>query len=388
MRWTTRWRPAAGVACVLLALAAGPALRKASALDFNFSVAAGSDLDNLLSGTSAEQQLGTQVINGFIEGGELWSSRFSDPITVNITIDFLELDPGILGSAAVGTGVFFYSSVRDALGIDATTADDATAVANLQQGPALDFVTSDTSNPANATRIRDNDTLGVAANNNRFLDVPRANAKALGLTLTDPSAADAAIGFNSAFNWDFDRSDGVTGGFNTFDFVGVAAHEIGHALGFISGVDIVDLTAEPAGPFAPLGLQEFAVFSVTDLFRYTAASLAEPNQPAAGGVLDLAVGQPSAGDRPFFSIDGGATGLATFATGRFNGEGLQASHWQDNLGLGIMDPTFAPLQLGVVTPLDLRALDVIGYDPVPEPTALGLFAVTAPLLLAGRQRAA
>ena len=60
-----------------------------------------------------------------------------------------------------------------------------------------------------------------------------------------------------------------------------------------------------------------------------------------------------------------------FSTGRLNGDGRQASHWKDNLGLGILDPTFAPGELGMVTPLDVRAFDVIGYDlvVVPEPAA-------------------
>ena len=38
---------------------------------------------------------------------------------------------------------------------------------------------------------------------------------------------------------------------------------------------------------------------------------------------------------------------------RFNGEGRQASHWKDFLGLGIMDPTFGYGELGVVTNLDV-----------------------------------
>ena len=50
------------------------------------------------------------------------------------------------------------------------------------------------------------------------------------------------------------------------DFVGVATHEIGHALGFVSGVDIVDLTSG-VGPFAPMDLSDYRVFNVLDLYR-------------------------------------------------------------------------------------------------------------------------
>ena len=60
------------------------------------------------------------------------------------------------------------------------------------------------------------------------------------------------------------------------------------------------------------------------------------------------------------------------------GDGAQASHWKDGLGIGIMDPTFGPGELGLLTFADLRAFDVIGWDlapaPVPIPTALWLFA--------------
>jgi hypothetical protein len=78
--------------------------------------------------------------------------------------------------------------------------------------------------------------------------------------------------------------------------------------------------------------------------------------------------------RPYFSLDGGQTNLATFSTGAFNGDGRQASHWQDNQGLGIMDPTFAQGELGQITALDIQSFDVIGYDlntqPVPEPLSI------------------
>lgn len=52
---------------------------------------------------------------------------------------------------------------------------------------------------------------------------------------------DGSITFNSKRTFDFDPSNGITAG--QFDFVGTATHEIGHVLGFISGVDILDLNS-------------------------------------------------------------------------------------------------------------------------------------------------
>ena len=92
----------------------------------------------------------------------------------------------------------------------------------------------------------------------------------------------------------------------------------------------------------------------------------------------------------YFSINGGLTNLALFATGVYNGDGRQASHWKDNLGIGILDPTFAPGELGVITPMDILSLDVVGWDSaVPEPStfALTLLPLALGALACSRRRA-
>ena len=160
---------------------------------------------------------------------------------------------------------------------------------------------------------------------------------------------DASISFSSLYSWDFDPSDGIGAGLQ--DFVGVTIHEMGHALGFVSGVDDVDYFISH-----PLDLDGYAIFSVLDLFRYSAP-----------GTLDLSVGAAS-----YFSLDGGVTSLGLVSTGSAvnGGDGWQASHWKDNLGLGIMDPTAKPAgQANTPTALDLVAFDAIGWNLVPEPSA-------------------
>lgn len=47
---------------------------------------------------------------------------------------------------------------------------------------------------------------------------------------------DGSVSYGDAFAFDFDQTDGITTG--SFDFVGIAIHAIGHALGFRSGVDV------------------------------------------------------------------------------------------------------------------------------------------------------
>jgi len=152
-------------------------------------------------------------------------------------------------------------------------------------------------------------------------------------------------------------------------------------MGFVSGVDIVDITGG-AGPYAPIDLDGYRVFSVLDLYRYSADSLEADGQPANGAVLDLAYG-----DTPFFSIDAGVTNLGTFSTGSFNGDGRQASHWKDNVGLGLLDPTAAPGEVLAISDLDLLAFDVIGYDLIPEPATISLLGLGALAIVRRRRRA-
>ncbi|MFM8571256.1 MAG: PEP-CTERM sorting domain-containing protein [Pirellula sp.] len=53
-----------------------------------------------------------------------------------------------------------------------------------------------------------------------------------------------------------------------------------------------------------------------------------------------------------------------------------------------MDPTFAPGELGVVTNLDLRAFDVLGFNStaVPEPTSIAIFGGSMVILSLARRK--
>jgi len=362
-----------GGADVITPAAPSSPLTLSSPLSFNFTVQPGGNLEDMLAGNQGPEQqaLGNQVVQGFQDGADLWRAQFVDPITVNVTIEFAALGAGILGSTTNNTDSIDYANIRTALINDAITADDTIAASNLQpSGAGLDFLTNDTSVVPSPV-LRDAD--GSA--NNVVLNVPRANAKALGQRAAHDPAEDGAIAFSNSdqFQWDFDRSDGITLG--SHDFLAVSAHEVGHLMGFVSGVDAVDSHGGD-GPDAPQDLSDFSVFSVLDLYRYSTDSLAEdppPPLPTNGTILDL-----SFGGTPFFSIDAGATNLATFSTGTHNGDGWQASHWTDD-GLGLMDPTLARGELGVITALDFQSFDVIGWNPVPEPGSM----VLAVMALAG-----
>jgi hypothetical protein len=310
----------------------------------------------------------TDVRNGFLSAAALWSDRFSDNVTINIAIDYVALGAGILGQAASTTDAYLYSSFRSSLIGDASTANDLQANSNLPSGPF-----SMRTNNRNLSVYWDND----GTSNNNYLELTNANAKAVGLMPANSAGTDASISFSSNFVFDFDRSDGIL--FSAYDFIGVAAHEIGHALGFISGVDSVDFISG-AGPGTSIDLngaadglgdfQEYAVVTSLDLFRYSADSLA-----LGPGVLDNAVS-----GSPYLSTDGGATNLGGFSTGRFNGNGGQASHWLDGSNLGMMTPTLSNGQLLTFSQFDLIAFDAIGWDlkptAVPEPATAMLIIAT------------
>lgn len=324
---------------------------------------------------------GTNALAGFTAAANVWESHLADDITVNISVKYGTTDinnntygGSTLGSASSLQQTNSYTSFRNAVTLDATTANDGTATSSLQGGASFGLLINRTANSpggaGSATPYLDND--GDA--NNGTMWINRANAKAIGLLGAHEGANDASIGFNSNFAFDFDQSDGITGG--QYDFTAVALHEIGHALGFVSGVDVLDYNS--SGPYYNDNL--FTFVSPLDLFRFSVDSVALMT-------LDWTADSRT----KYFSIDGGATSLGGFSTGVTWGDGRQASHWKDNQGLGLMDPTLASGQLGMLSSLDLLAMDVIGYDPVgsavvPVPAGVWLFSSGLALLSLVRRR--
>ena len=168
--------------------------------------------------------------------------------------------------------------------------------------------------------------------------------------------------FNSNFSFDYDRSDGVDP--NKMDFQTAATHEIGHVLGFLSDTD--DYDSDPT-------ITDNA--TTLDLFRFNAANLPATDLQFTNNPRELRPGQEA-------SLDD-LTNAYPMSTGANNGDGNQASHWQDDflfdptsgtltIGplIGIMDPTLNFGTIENISNADLRAMELIGYDTtgaVPEP---------------------
>jgi PEP-CTERM motif len=339
-------------------------------------------------GTFARQGArGQAALFAFQKAANFWNRTLTNNATINIDIGFAALRPGVLGSTGSSSTVVNVTDVYAGLRQTGTTALDAIATANLSPLDAnggLRFRTNaalaGTTGGAqgNVTKFD-----GDSSANNRFLDANTANLKAIGIGIDEANTfrcstriatADACITFSSNFAFDFDPTNGIDDG--AFDFTGIAIHELGHALGFVSGVDTYDFVAGNPAAFGNFNLDNFAIFSVFDLFRY--GNGFDP-------ITNRRLLQLSANRAAFFSINGstpfnfGNSAVAEFAnlsTGRFVGDGQQASHFKDNAAfvddggqcfistrqIGILDPTAVPCEVLTVTANDLAAFDAIGYN--------------------------
>lgn len=303
------------------------------------------------------------ALAAFNRAAAMWTDRLTTAptvgaITVEIDADLTNLgNSGVIGQTGSAAFTRAYGEVRDKIA----------ATAAGQPGKAIL-----TSLP-NAVQITSALTLPTGRTFDGTLTMTTANAKAIGY---NPGAgADATITFNSQFNFDYDRTNGVSG----TDFQTVAAHEIGHALGFVSAVDDIDATTAGQYPNITLNPLDLVRFNANGPKPTTAAAFATTAR-------ELRPGQEA--------VTSDTVNEYRMSTGEAKGDQRQASHWKDDqlLGprIGIMDPTLGAGEVWDVSDADLRAFELIGYNlaPVPEPaTVLGLAAAGWAVVVRVRRRA-
>jgi hypothetical protein len=251
------------------------------------------------------------VINNAIA---FYQNTFTNNITVNI--EFHNMNTGL------GQSVFFvfslsYPSYRTALAANATSADDATALANTPSG---------STNP-------------VTGSSNIVVKSP--NGRALGFNTPEQSfnfggspcptfTGSGCIGLN------------VTLANSHGDLMAVVEHEINEVLGLGSGLQGTTIPADPW---------------TEDLFRW--ASPGVRSFAANTSTTNPCTSTPSS----FFTIDGGTTNLNQFNNCNNGGDyGDWITHTPSQVQDAFTNFSGSP-SLNVTSP-EVRALDVIGYTIV------------------------
>ena len=328
-----------------------------SGLQFDFSYAAGTSLEQMLA---------------FETAGLMWSDYIKDDMTVNIHVEMTDYLPdNVIGGALPGmVADVNYTDFRNAYWNDKQTWRDDMYFNSLPlfregsggKGPGGTWEKFE-------ARIDFGGDHFVEDSSE--LNMTRANAKALGLIGRHDAGLDGLIKMNklsdnSGPKWDYNRNWTPA---NSLDFLSTAVHEVGHILGFVSGVDKYEgVKFNDIGSF----WNHFGTYdnfknytndvldyaNPLDLFRYTQKSL---DINSGRNTIDMSIGTQA-----FF---GPAKLWDAYATGKetsLDGDGFQASHWRhsgDNSKIiGVMDPL---MQTGVtrrISNRDLRAMDAIGYD--------------------------
>ncbi|HEV2715420.1 MAG TPA: NF038122 family metalloprotease, partial [Terriglobales bacterium] len=245
-----------------------------------------------------------------------FTTNYTDPINVNIFVTAVP-GTGTLGmSRAFIFSVADYATLRNAMVADSTTPDDATALGSGGSVPMADPI-----------------------GGSHLYVVSKAERKALGLA-ADDLTNDGTYTFGGGFTYTYDPNNRAVPG--AFDFIGVTMHEYSEIMGRIGSMG-----------HNFFGQPDYMQF---DLFHFTGAGVRGLNN----------------GPGRSFSINNGTNFLKAFNDAAMNGGDLQ--DW----AAGANDSFNAFINSGVqndLTDVDLRVMDVIGYDrvatttPTPTPTA-------------------
>jgi hypothetical protein len=265
----------------------------------------------------------------------LYQSLYSDPIRVTIDFRYANTDP-ISGNPLPANRLsqsnwnYYgvpYANFLNALKADAKTANDAVAIANL---PARPLATDAGPTSANGRAVNLNTPAGTVFKNATF---------------------DGVVTLNSNEPLDFNRGNGIAAG--QYDAQRLIEHEIDEVLGLGSALNLATYPNDYRGN---------SVVRPQDLFRYSAA-----------GVTSLT---KNASAMSYLSIDGGKTSIVQLNQSP-NGD------YGDWLSPACNPPQLPALvqyaftcpglagDIGRTSPEGI-ALDVIGYDLIPEPASMAL----------------
>ena len=246
--------------------------------------------------------------NAWIAAAGVFQNNFSDNIHVNLTVDAVA-GTGVFGQSLTFLNSSGYANFRNLMVADAKTVND-----NIAVGVGGSIAGADPTGGAGTWWVS------------------RAQAKAIGL-IADDLNNDGTTTFGAGNPFTFSGPIGA----GTYDFRGVAAHEISEVLGRL-GISGGTIGSNPNS------------YSLIDLFSYSGP-----------GARVLTKGPNSN-----FSINHGTSLIKLYNDASANG--LDSRDWAPGSS-DSFNQFSSPDVVNPVTGVDLQEMDVIGYDLVPEPTA-------------------
>lgn len=261
----------------------------------------------------------------WISAANVFQNNFTDNIHINITVNAVA-GTGVFGQSNTFLNSTSYANLRNLTIADAKTTDDATATG---AGGSIAAV----------------DPKGGAAT----WWVSRSQAKAIGL-IADDLNNDGTTTFGAGNPFTF--SGPIAAG--TYDFQGVAAHEISEVMGRI-GLMGATIGNNPNS------------FDLADLFTFSGAG-------NRGLAFSNDCSNVANSDNDFFSIDNGNTLLKQ--KNQYCRNGLDTEDWAPGTNDAFNQFSNSGVTNGV-SDVDLRQMDVLGYDRLrvvatPEPSTLAL----------------
>lgn len=293
---------------------------------------------NALSQLQTDSNRNT-VIAAFQRAAGVWTARIKTPITIRVNIDYgfdrpngSEFPEEVVGSTSSSTVSVDYPAARQNLTGSSASATESAIYSSLPSS-----------------------SVPVNTGNGSVIEVARSLGQALGFMPLDPNTAVATISFNKSMPFDFNPDNGIS--FDRLDFVGTAAHEIGHALGFISN----------AGDGATASLTTW------DLFRFRTGTTPSTFKTAQR-IMSIGGSQVFYTTQTF-NVEGLNTTEVSLSNGGPDGEGgdgNQSSHWKaDEITgryIGVMDPTISLGERSATTENDFSALETFGWNLVSSKT--------------------
>ena len=309
-----------------------------------------------------------EALLAFRRAAARWERIIQTPVTTVIDLDY---GPDRFGSGPYPPGAIASASSATSFVAPGTGSGEVIAAIRARMSdPALIALVDAVPVPTPSTAGGENGSVSLGPATGGLIPLQVLGFRPAVLDpapAVNPFGTVPNIGFNTIRAFDFDPNDGISSSLT--DFEGVAAHEIGHTLGFSSAIG--------------LSTASLPTFTPWDLFRVRPEAVTPGESLTDGAGWEVAPRVVTQGPVNSVPIEPGSPFLQAVqvifdgeaeyetSTGTTGGDGRQAPHWRDDtlrpptLGaarrIGIMDPTILEGEQFTITAADIRTLELIGY---------------------------